>query len=90
MFIQVTRADINHGKRFHCTARPIARAIVRQVTGIDAVAVEYDSEISLWLKMELQMKCYAEQTQKVRRFIKRFDNGQKVKPFGFDLVNYED
>lgn len=75
MKIQVTEDDIRFGERGECTDCPVARAISR-ATKREAYVDSYDicSGSYDWFTPEA-----------VRTFIARFDSGQPVEPFTFEL-----
>lgn len=74
--IHVTKKDIKSGKRSSPRLDPIALAIRRATGEIVFVGSSFIEIGDNWPEVK----------GKVAEFIKRFDEGKKVKPFNFDLV----
>lgn len=68
----VTKRDIREGSRMSAWYCPVARAI-RRTTGIERVSVGVHV-------VSIGQKTYA-LTENASKFVKRFDNGRRVKPF---------
>ena len=79
MIVTVTAADIKHGRRKSQTSCPIALAIKKKSnvtyvkTGCSTSTVRrgWDSEV------------YYKYPKSVFNFVKKFDRGEKVRPFTF-------
>lgn len=79
MLIKVTKEDITLGTPSHVSSCPIARAIMWQSgvpvhVGIDRVIIKLDDTVLVWST-----------PRSVRRFVRRFDHDQPVKPFSFEF-----
>ena len=96
MTIRVSKEDIAEGTRNSCLDCPVARAIAeyedfpcfevgiaRDGISFAKETFEYGDDLEI---LSTDMKHYKADTPKVvRKFIKRFDKGRKVKPFSFLL-----
>lgn len=74
--VRVTQADIDTGVRISSSACPVAKAIRR-------VTMDNDWKAGKWL-IHTEMSCVTPPVS-VRDFIERFDKGEKVEPFVFNL-----
>ena len=86
MKIEVTRHDIDYGVRGEYLLCPIARAVKRKINGEVMV---YRDDISIFTTDIIRRYRYYKLQnyklpQKAKHFIKRFDDGKKVKPFTFE------
>jgi hypothetical protein len=79
MIVSVTKAHIKAGQQFDCQECPIALALL-DATGASYVAVStHELEVGFMGRQnKVPRSCY--------RFIRKFDRGEKVKPFNFRLV----
>ncbi len=78
MIVKVTKAHIKCGKRLDCQECPIALALL-DATGALYVSVLDHIEVGfMGTNYPLSRSC--------ARFMRKFDRGQKVKPFNFRLV----
>ena len=83
MKIKVTQQDIAKGSRKKCDNCPIARAIKRETKSpvwVNSNHVDY------LVKNELVVHLLP---KKAITFIKRFDAGETVKPFTFEIEKYK-
>lgn len=79
--IEVTQEDIRKGKRFQNDACPVALAVQRT---LKRQAIIGDRLFSLYNKRGL-IYTYGTLPKAVQLFINKFDNKEKVEPFGFTL-----
>ncbi len=77
MIVSVTKDHIKRGKRLDCQECPIALALL-DATGENFVAVGTRISVGYFNRYVATRSCL--------RFIRKFDNGDKVKPFNFRLV----
>ena len=82
MKIEVTQHDIDCGVRGEYSLCPIARAVKRKING---EVIVFGDDISIFTTMIIIRRySYYKLPQKAKDFIKRFDEGKKVKPFTFE------
>jgi hypothetical protein len=80
--IEVTRDDIEHGRKGDCIACPVARAISRTLDAPCTVSHE------AWIYGRSRCLCdpiRVELPHAVEDFIDAFDVGERVEPVSFDL-----
>lgn len=80
--VRVTAGHIEQGKASDCLACPIALAITDAIPGPVAVAVD-QMEVTAWIAWETWR---AATPGVARKFIKRFDDDEAVKPVEFTLA----
>ena len=81
MKIEVTQHDIDYGVRGEYSLCPIARAVKRKING---EVIVFGDDISFFTTDIIRRYSYYKLPQKAKDFIKRFDEGKKVKPFTFE------
>ena len=82
MKIEVTQHDIDYGVRGEYSLCPIARAVKRKING---EVIVFGDDISIFTTVIIIRRySYYKLPQKAKDFIKRFDEGKKVKPFTFE------
>ena len=81
MKIEITQHDIDYGVRGEYSLCPIARAVKRKIYGKVTVSGDH---ISIFTTDIIRRYSYYKLPQKAKDFIKRFDEGKKVKPFTFE------
>jgi hypothetical protein len=83
--VHVTQTHIDHGVRRDCYRCPVAQALVSTTRrrgqldwrfAVEDNRIELDNDVA-WFRATI--------TNKLRRWIKRFDEGKKVKPFTVTL-----
>lgn len=82
MIINVTEVDILCGKKKSCTHCPVAYA-VKRATGRKRNVVVDGQYLTIGLDRQNEQEIYL--PKKARDFISKFDDGQKVKPFSFNI-----
>lgn len=83
--VKVTKTDIAKGNRNAGCACPIARALKRRLPKSTDIYVHPDI-VCLWLRQRAQTSMkIAELPFPARTFVQRFDRGQPVEPFTFNL-----
>jgi len=87
---RVLAADIKHGVPGDCAQCPVARSITR---GLKSKAIrekfgEFNAVVVttvVAIKLDGKLQWYSDKNHNVIRFIQRFDDGYKVKPFPYVL-----
>jgi hypothetical protein len=80
--VRVTADHIEQGKASDCVACPVALAVTEAIPGLAAVAVD-QMEVTAWIAWETWR---AATPGIARKFIKRFDDCEAVKPVEFTLA----
>lgn len=84
MKIQVTQDDIDHGKKRSCSGCPIGRAIAR-ATGKDCLVGQSSVKLGkTWFRTPEERWLVLPDIASM--FIRRFDDGEKVEPFEFEVA----
>jgi hypothetical protein len=81
MRIEVTEQDIAAGRRRQPSACPIALAVKRAYAVERASVAEYDIIVTRWCDRQFKWRT----PTPAASFIERFDKGEKVEPFSFEL-----
>lgn len=83
MIVSVTQEDINLGMRHNCYHCPIAKATQRNYAHPNYVRID-SGTLTVFSKVSMQEHTY-HLPWNAMTWIAKFDSGQEVKPFEFEL-----
>lgn len=86
MKIEVTQYHIDNGSKAHACLCPIALAI-SDATGVDDIRVNYTTAmVTRWFEDKEPVRTHYHMPTEASQFVDRYDTGDLVSPFEFELV----